>query len=866
MTTQRRTTGIPRLPRNHLPRHRLWAQLDRSADHAITTVVAPAGSGKTLGAVGWLRRAEAEPDVHWIDADADLDATALAAILDEPGPGPESRRVVIDDAHLLPRRSVSLLDERLHDVPESLRVLLLARWDLPLTRLVPELLGHCTSLRGDLLRLDREEARTLIRAHAPESDPSMIEAISSSAQGWCAPLVLTARVVSSSPSAAADVRRRTEAGGLVTDQLVNGVFATLRSEERHLLLCAAAEPTLTTATAVHLTRDPRAADALARLEATGLLVTRTQDPVRETPGDGEPESRFRIHPLLREAARRRLRRGGVDALQARSTVSRAVALDLSHGDGSRAVDRLVSVQEIDRAADLLATEGVTLVLRGEGRTVADLERHHPEAVDAHPEAWFAVALDRWWEGDLEAALGWMDHRVPRTAEDGGHDGPAVSCVRLMRSRLSLEHPGRAVERATATLEAGVDDQQVLHPLLLAELGTTQNWTGDLAAAERHLSRAVERCRQQGLVQLAAVAASQLAVNQLMRGRESAASDVAAEALRLLGTIAGPRPPLTRDRAELVRSIVRLVGLPRTAPSAFGGLDATELPVADPCGSFWLCVQRARLAVLAGTPVDGERILSSPLPAPVAEQELPAHLLRAALLEHAVLAALGADREGLRTLEARLRELELPGEAALVRGLREDLGGDRSAATAAFGAAAAEAITHQPPTRAIAQVCRAQLLDAAGEEEAAAELLREAVRSSEVRGTAAPFFGWVRLGTPVGPLLRRLLAREGAAASPWLAELATATQRSAGASARYAPSAAGHGDRGAGADLVVAPALSPREREVLNELARGATYADIAGTLFVSENTVKTHVSSLYGKLAVSRRSEALARARSLNLL
>ena len=63
-----------------------------------------------------------------------------------------------------------------------------------------------------------------------------------------------------------------------------------------------------------------------------------------------------------------------------------------------------------------------------------------------------------------------------------------------------------------------------------------------------------------------------------------------------------------------------------------------------------------------------------------------------------------------------------------------------------------------------------------------------------------------------------------------------------------------------------PSLSAREREVLNELARGATYADIAAELFVSENTVKTHVSSLYGKLAVTRRSEALAVARNLHLL
>ena len=70
----------------------------------------------------------------------------------------------------------------------------------------------------------------------------------------------------------------------------------------------------------------------------------------------------------------------------------------------------------------------------------------------------------------------------------------------------------------------------------------------------------------------------------------------------------------------------------------------------------------------------------------------------------------------------------------------------------------------------------------------------------------------------------------------------------------------------GREVAVLPVLSPREREVLGELARGATYADIAAALFVSENTVKTHVSSLYSKLGVSRRSKALAVARGLRLL
>jgi DNA-binding NarL/FixJ family response regulator len=40
---------------------------------------------------------------------------------------------------------------------------------------------------------------------------------------------------------------------------------------------------------------------------------------------------------------------------------------------------------------------------------------------------------------------------------------------------------------------------------------------------------------------------------------------------------------------------------------------------------------------------------------------------------------------------------------------------------------------------------------------------------------------------------------------------------------------------------------------------------MAANLYLSENTIKTHVSALYAKLAVSRRSEALAVARKLDL-
>lgn len=61
-------------------------------------------------------------------------------------------------------------------------------------------------------------------------------------------------------------------------------------------------------------------------------------------------------------------------------------------------------------------------------------------------------------------------------------------------------------------------------------------------------------------------------------------------------------------------------------------------------------------------------------------------------------------------------------------------------------------------------------------------------------------------------------------------------------------------------------LSEREKEVLVLLAAGHTNAEIADKLFVSSNTIKTHLSNLYLKLDVSRRTQAVQKARELGIL
>ncbi|WP_242686325.1 LuxR C-terminal-related transcriptional regulator [Aeromicrobium sp. IC_218] len=866
----------PHLPRAYVRRRALFDRLDAAVRGPLTLLVAPAGTGKTLGVGGWARLRHRAP-VGWVQADPQWDAERLAEQLDlaaSDGSGP--RVVVVDDAHLLPSEALDLLEHRLSTDPASMRVVLLSRWDLPIRRLVPELLGHLSLLRGDVLRLDDDEAAELVAAHVRTDSPAVVETITRHAEGWCAAVVLMARAVATAADPVAAAQRYARGATGIAGPVIGEVFASLTPRERHLLLCIAPEQVVTPATAVHLSGDQDAGELLGQLQSTGLLVTRLDGASVEGPFALDPDARFRIHPLLVEVVRRRLVSGGVDVVRARATVTRAVALDVARGDVELAFGRLVAVHDHEQAARLLGREGVTMLMRGQGAAIARFARDQAGDVEAEPDAWLAVALERWVAGDTASARRWSERLRALPAGTHEPDTPSrrmvLALTGLVLARLGLlpltgavADAQRLADDVTASPATGAVDHALL-PQLLTELGITQNWTGDLTTAERNLTSAIELGRTRDLPALRLAATTHLALTEYMLGRERACTEVARQAAAMLDRSPAWQPRYARTRVAVALLLAGLPGLPWPSDPLAVPPDTVAAHPADPATRFWLRLLQSRLALRAGSVHEAERILSVPLDVPGGAGALPDHLRTVVLVERAFLAYLTLDRPGLRAVESELSDVDAPGELALARGLDADLSGDVRTAVARFTEAVSSARFAQPASRELALTCRAQLLDVLGDRESALDDLRDAVVGTAVRNNAVPFLGWSRHGTPLSTLLDVLAERDAPAASSWLAMLVAARTGLPDTTATFAPAIATQAERERATQPVAHVGLSSRERDVLAELARGATYADIAATLVVSENTVKTHVSNLYAKLSVSRRSEALAVARTQHLL
>ncbi|MFB9740535.1 LuxR C-terminal-related transcriptional regulator [Pseudonocardia sulfidoxydans] len=824
--------------------------LDQAGPGQLVTVVAPPGYGKTVVLVQWIRSSR-EPRTAWVSLDRTLDANrfraavtaALAGAGLPPGrllhhlagaagarPGSDvvdellaalddvapPVRLVLDDVHeLTDPDALRDLARLVRSRARGLQLVLASRQDPPL--LLPRLRGEGRTheLRAEHLRFSLAETATLMELSGLELTPRQVAALRSRTGGWAAGLRFAAIALLSTDDHQGFIDQFSGSEHSMADYLAGEVMASLPAWSRDLLLLESVCDLLPVGLASALSGQPDADRVLGELaEITGLV-------------DRLDESTYRIHPLLRTYLGAELERH----LPARYRSSHATAARwwLAAGDAVHALLHAERAEDPDLLRSLLPAMGLRLVATG---GFAALRRLLDEARGAGgPDDPWALLLEAYLEyrlgsGTDRAALAALEQAVrawPAAPE------PALAQLRgsvelLLTGRVRAEpRPSAAgtpeqemLERlARTTLEVASPDvdpvrtRQGLEELVLGArehgFGWFEEWAWYLLAV---VELAAGRYRE-----MSGAARSAITV-ATMQGRpiSSAASSVAALAF---ADVLGGDPVAARDRAAAV-----LADETRGEPER--ALRVVHTVACSDLGETAIGLARCRSALF--------------------ELAAPAVVLAGlAVLEHRVeLVHAGVDSarrttEWLEEHTGDVAEILLMNARAGQATGRHDIA--RAAAESVVAQVAPPLLAH---TTAEAHLVLAECALHDGEPARARAELVDAVHGAshlDVVGTLALAHG------PLGDMVEEVGAE--VADLVWHARLLAARAMVHGGSRT---------------------ALSERELAVLALLPSLLSAAEVADELTVSVNTVKTHIRSIYTKLGVGNRRDAVLRARELDLL
>ena len=861
--------ATPRPPELFVPRPRLDEFLGAVPQFTVNLVVAPAGSGKTAAAAAWTDRAtRSGAAVTWVRAtDVDQLARELARAT---AAGPV---LVVDDAHLLPAVAARMLGRVLEEDPGSVRLLLLSRRDLDFVPVTLALAGQVRSLRVDDLRFTDAEAAELVRAHHPGADPDDIAAILGQSDGWAAAVVLGARTLLTA-SDTADARAALAATGRpALDYLVNEVVASFPPELTHVLLSTCQLPYVTSEEAVLLSGAPSAGTLLAGAAAAGLLVTTYRD-------EDDPHPRaWRYHPLLLDLLRRRAAPTGPDRARVVAAHYRAAAHYGDVRDPERAVQHAGLTGDLDLQLRVLREFAVELMTRGSTSLVAQVLAEIPADVRArHRELLVLHATVLHAQGRVDAAKMATD-RALAADQDGRSTGVArdveaqLGSLMLWQARSGWRDPAPAISRAERVLgcrhedgDVGTHDIAGMSPLsaawLALELAMCQTWLGQQELAAVHVQIAAMYSRQAGLSRLERTVLSQRAVLELIAEAYQSAVG-SAEASLALWRADGSPPDAAGAGAHLVRAWGRLQELRLgDAEGSLAELEAMPRAHVDPLLLVYGRLLRACLLIARGEVEAARRLLDTRGEVP---EQVPPFLSRRTHLVRLLAALAMSDVPGIQAEAYELQLEELPVEAGLAEALAVGLEGDEQRAVWMLDYLLPSTVDAPPSVALAVSVARAAFLDRIGNP---SSVRRARLLVPDMLGRAAPqrLLWMLSLGSLISPGFVDLVAGQAttAGAHPFAREALAALREH---SRPYADRThSGARPEVPEADGKPAGLLTPREREVLEHLALGGGNADLARSLFVSENTVKTHLTSIYRKLEVDRRVDALRVARARGLL
>jgi LuxR family transcriptional regulator, maltose regulon positive regulatory protein len=856
----------PALPATLITRAALRDRLTAGAGQRLTLVVGSAGAGKSVlladwaaarppGTTSWLScdRADRDPVRFWagfveaprviepgfgadaadlLAMDRRMSADVTASIANDAAKLPAGSAIILDDFHYAAAGVATDMTDLIERWPaKTVQVVLAGRFDPPLRQHRLRISGELNEIRDRDLYFSLTESRDLLASFGVQLADAGLALLHQRSEGWPAVLQMAALSLRGNPDPARLARVLEVRSHAVAEYFISEVLEQQPPEIVQFMLDSSVLSGVLTADACAAVTGRQDAAALLHAVEAGHLFLVALD---------EERTSFRYHGLVRQVLRAELR--ARDRGRERALHSRAAEWFEATGDGRRAAYHFLAAQQADRALALLQDRVVPDFLR----IPAMPEPIVLSGIDSSllvetPERLLGLAAHLLLSGDTARAGEYLD-----LLEHAGQIPPesrlaarlaAVQSYRygvagLLERAVRLAQAGRAIqERKQLT-----DGWNIAIPVILIRV---YSYLGDFAAAEREAAAALASGDATESVEFVMVPGAHALISfETGHLTEAAAAAAAAEAgaqrlgfsqhffavdsLRVLSGLALEHRDL--DTAEhLAERVLSITEQRRPLFEFMALLDRAQI---------WAV--RGKVRVALATVAAARQVLtaeaSSVLLARADEQEALLRLSLGDLRSAAELATNLPSAPRRRLLQAKI---------ALG-------GGDHYAARQHLQALAAGDLT---PRQALE---RELLLSGAAIERgdhAAASMLGGALHTA--RGQ-----GFLNTIVTAAPQVTSYLIEHTAQlrSDPFTEQLVAAALEVRAAQPRSGPSS-----------RVLAEPLTAAEQRILTLLPT-SSYLQIAETLYISRNTVKTHLRSIYQKLGATSRSEALERAVDLRLL
>lgn len=861
--------ALPARPITFLRRQRLVDHLDQALDTPLTLLNGAAGAGKTLLAADWAAglgrpvawlTAEAgdrRPGVFWayvlqalracgapasdaVGTPADaagVDRKLLAALAADLNERERPVVLVLDEYDRVSAPEVAeQLEFVLHHAGRGLRLVLVTRTEplLPLHRY--RAAGELTEIRAAELAFTPEETAALLELHGLRLPAHAARGLVDRTRGWAAGLRLFVLAARESDDPELYLKEFEAGHSTVADFLLAEVLKGRTEETQDLLLRVSVLDRFCPDLANALTLRSDAEPLLAGLCRDNAFVEHLG------------HSWYQLHPLFGEILRAHLRErmpGLEPELHRRAAMwlrrSGFLLETLVHGAAAEDWDLAAGALVDDLAIGQLFT----------GLCSGDLtqlfSRMGPEADSPATDLVRAARdLSRCDVGHGLPRLRHVEERLDDDAPDAAAARLSCALLEALAARLT-GCPPRGEEAAEAADELRrevpaylLDKHPELTALLLTHLGSARLWAGRFEDAHAALTAVVGTPGGDSTVLPRGEAMGHLALLDYLNGWLGRAERKALAAVSEAERVGLPQPSgsgierlvlaaVAVDRHELGRAQVLLEETAQPPPGT-----------RDPVPAAGRALATARLLLARGQTRAAVEAADADLSPVMASPWAAGH---EALVASAVDLAEGRPDEAAEGLRGVTGDQPVcAAEAAAI----QLAAGRADAAMDLLDSIPTDGRTG-PAVNVRAALVRAQAAEGAGDTATARRLVGRALLDARRERLRRPFLD-------AGPWIRPLLAT-----AP-LQELAAGW---------LTPGPAPREERPRQEPLpppLVAPELSGRERDVLERLARMMSTEEIAADLYVSVNTVKTHLKSAYRKLAVNRRSDAVRRARELRLL